>query len=538
MNVCAASSEVVTKDGISVQMFTDKDFYELGESVRTKIQVDNQNSKEISFWTTVELPDGVLSGNEKVRYEAILQTGETWSTPDGIEIENIIDAEDKETAEVTENVEHVEETEVVEVTENAGEKSRIGGWIILLVLILCAVTVFIVYKKKKGIWFPMLLLLVTIGSLVKPALLVQAENKLGEIKVECTILVDGKEADVVGTVNYVIYDDEEVQTTNIALETLSNTTTKVEQNTNSNSENDSDSVQESTTNQKKEETTESEKTDESEEPENPEEPENTDEPKSPEEPENPGEPENPEEPETPNEPENPEVPEDTTIVSYWNFEGEDALKDKATAGNTTETITLSGNAIISEGVLKVSAAANDYASIACNQENSDLYDLKNKTIIFKARISNNEGSNNSGDGLISKESAYTLYVENAETNRQSNFFYKVPDNEKNTTATVEQSTTTVNEWRVYAISMEVDEENSTGTLKVWKSTVENPSNASDYQLIVSEELSSLPEGLFEGTDTLYLGKRYSDLTKDRSMICEYSMIQVHDEGFELYEILT
>ena len=105
----------------------------------------------------------------------------------------------------------------------------------------------------------------------------------------------------------------------------------------------------------------------------------------------------------------PEIPDEPLpefedhLISKWDFEGDNALSDKASGGESKEAVTLSGSATVFGGILSVYGAYGSYASIDASA-GSDVYDLKNKTVVLKARISNDltEGPKNNISGLLSK----------------------------------------------------------------------------------------------------------------------------------------
>ena len=103
------------------------------------------------------------------------------------------------------------------------------------------------------------------------------------------------------------------------------------------------------------------------------------------------------------EPETEPEPLDEFLVSKWDFEGSNALMDKCTDGTVTEPIRTFGSTEVKSGILSVYGAAGSYATIEYPFE-SDITDLKNKTVVFKARISADltDGYKNNISGLFSK----------------------------------------------------------------------------------------------------------------------------------------
>ena len=186
VNVYAASSNAVTKDGLTAQLFTDKDVYKADESVKATVSVDNHSGKEVFVSVSVNVPDGVAVEGSTV-YDAVLQNGEIWTTSDGITMSA---------------------SDIASIGSAAatGDNMQVGYWIILTVLAVGGIIAFIVYGKNRKTWVSMMICLAMIGGLVTAAIPVQAADVSGSMEVNCIIQVDGKDAEVSATVNYVIYD--------------------------------------------------------------------------------------------------------------------------------------------------------------------------------------------------------------------------------------------------------------------------------------------------------------------------------------------
>ena len=185
LNAYAAQGNAVTQDGLTAQDFTDKDSYQTNESVNVTVRVDNHTGKDVFIRTEVEVPEGVTLANESAVYDAVLQDGQTWTTSGG-----------GASAEATGNV------------PTTGDTAKAGVWIVLAAFAVGGIALF-VYGRNKKTWLSMLLCLAMVGGLVTTALPVQAADIFGSMEVSCTIQVDGKDAEVLATISYVIYDDEE-----------------------------------------------------------------------------------------------------------------------------------------------------------------------------------------------------------------------------------------------------------------------------------------------------------------------------------------
>ena len=77
VNAYAASGNAITKDGITVQLFTDKASYTMNESVKATVQVENNTGKEVFVFANVKIPEGASLVSEKNAYDALLKEGES-----------------------------------------------------------------------------------------------------------------------------------------------------------------------------------------------------------------------------------------------------------------------------------------------------------------------------------------------------------------------------------------------------------------------------------------------------------------------------
>ena len=232
----------------------------------------------------------------------------------------------------------------------------------------------------------------------------------------------------------------------------------------------------------------------------------------------------------------PEVPApeghegfENTLLSSWNFKGDtdaDKLSDKASGGSSSDKMILaSAGAEVTDGVLKLSDAEGGYASIAA-PEGSDLYDLKGKTVVFKARIENG-ASPGTVAAIFSKKTAYDVYFQNASTDRSLTFRYRMGSYEMTQTS----FTTPQLEWRVYAIAVSAVDADNKCTITVYRSTVAEPASWKDFEVLVENTVENATADFLAGNDSIYLGKRHDHLTAVRGLASEFNMIRVY--GTEL-----
>lgn len=188
LNVMAAKSNAVTQDGLTAQLFTDKDSYKSGESVKASIQVDNNTGMDILIYANIDVPNGVTLASESAAFDAILKNGESWITQGGV-LFTPTSAAGSSTA--------------------TGDGMQAGFWIVLTALAVCGILALFVYGKNRITWLSIMLCLAMIGGMVVAAVPAEAAGISGEIPLSCTIQVDGKEAEISASVSYVVYEEIE-----------------------------------------------------------------------------------------------------------------------------------------------------------------------------------------------------------------------------------------------------------------------------------------------------------------------------------------
>ena len=233
LNAYAAESDAVTQDGLTAQLFTDKDSYQTNEEVNATVRVDNHTGKEVFISTSLNVPEGVKLASGSTSYEAVLQNGETWTTAEGITLPA---------------------SGAAGSAAATGDDVQVGFWGVLTALAVLGIIALIVFGKNKKTWLSVLLCMAMVGGLVTAAVPVQAADISGSIEVNCIIQIDGEDAAVSATVSYVIYDDADE-----AAEESTDSGSK-EESTDSGSEEestDSSSEEESTDSGSEEESTDS-----------------------------------------------------------------------------------------------------------------------------------------------------------------------------------------------------------------------------------------------------------------------------------------
>ena len=189
LNVMAAKSNAVTQDALTAQLFTDKDAYKAGESVKASVQVDNHTGREVFIFTQINVPESVKLAGDTTAFDARLQDGESWTTPGGV----TLSAGDVAAAGAT----------------ATGDNMQAGFYVILTALAVGGIMALLMYGKNRKTWLSVLLCLAMVGGMVVAAVPAQAADMNGDIQLSCAIQVDGKDTELSATVSYVIYDEAE-----------------------------------------------------------------------------------------------------------------------------------------------------------------------------------------------------------------------------------------------------------------------------------------------------------------------------------------
>lgn len=206
----AAQSDAVSKDGLTAQLFTDKDAYAANESVVVTVRVDNQIGKEVSIVTTINVPESAKLANESATYEAALKAGETWTTPE-VESEEGTIGSDAETEDATTGSDAETDSGAAGGDVETGDNMKAGLWIIMAVISVGTIIALLVVGKNRKTWITMILCLTMVGGLATATISSQAADVSDEIQLSCTISVDGKEETVSATVAYVIHIEESTE---------------------------------------------------------------------------------------------------------------------------------------------------------------------------------------------------------------------------------------------------------------------------------------------------------------------------------------
>ena len=181
LNIFAATGNAVTRDGLTAQLFTDKDFYNTGDSVKASVQ-------EVFIFAEINVPEVLKLASKSAAFDALLKDGESWITPGGVLLS-------------------ANRADIVGSSTATGDNMQAGFWVIITFLAVGSFAALFIYGKNKTTWLSIMLCIAMVGGMMAMAVPVQAGNTSEDIQLSCTIQVDGKAIDVSATVSYVIYDD-------------------------------------------------------------------------------------------------------------------------------------------------------------------------------------------------------------------------------------------------------------------------------------------------------------------------------------------
>ena len=191
LNVYEASSNAITQDGLTAQLFTDKNSYKAGEAVNASVSVYNNTGKEVFVFTQINVPVVVKLAGDTNTFDALLQDGESFNTVGG----------------TTQNLGGF--PSVASSSTATGDNMQAGFWIVLTALAVCGIGAMFVYGKNKKTWLSIMLCMAMVAGMVVTAVPAQAADMNGDIYLDCTVQVDGKDTEITATVSYVIYDEAE-----------------------------------------------------------------------------------------------------------------------------------------------------------------------------------------------------------------------------------------------------------------------------------------------------------------------------------------
>ena len=244
---------------------------------------------------------------------------------------------------------------------------------------------------------------------------------------------------------------------------------------------------------------------------------------------------------------------DTTIngslVTWWNFEGdteEDALKDKATHGESTDDLTKNGTGTaIADGVAYVPSAVEN--NLQMSAATADLTGVSSMTIYMKAKYS---GTNTDFADLFSYQGLYRIYKLKDSLSAdgavwEASAFATKNNSELGTVRIRPQSDGAVgiqpDEWFYLALTMEIDSDNKgTAILYVSKDglTYSGYETTMDF---TADILADLQIRQADTATTVALGKLISTSdvpTPDRGIDYWFDDVRIYNKVLTKTEIAT
>lgn len=211
-----------------------------------------------------------------------------------------------------------------------------------------------------------------------------------------------------------------------------------------------------------------------------------------------------------------------SLVTLLDFTGDtdkEQKKDKAPAGKAYDSIAVIGTASIADGIATVPADVGAYLSIKAT-DSSDIYDLKNKTLIFRAKMT-----------PVQTPGAVTAFVDapalsitqaNATTNYQMTVTPRIDNTNKAHMVTGAFAST---EDCTYAISMAEDTDAKTITFSFYQSK-----KTAEFTLLDTwSETYTDASATLQKTGNWIFGKRSNKLDKVSSSAFEFDDIRVYSK---------
>ena len=206
-----------------------------------------------------------------------------------------------------------------------------------------------------------------------------------------------------------------------------------------------------------------------------------------------------------------------TLVTHWDFDGENPYADKATSG-TAENLTVTGTVNTADGIAHIPDGAN-YLS-ASGAEGTDLYSFKNKTILIKAQVVRTGGW---VMGVFSTK-AGLCYV--CEGDKTGTLCYDDNTGTRVNIKSADKIKVSDLGYRMYAITIAYDEATGTTTFNTYISTSSDPTSAEDFVKVITETQTTAFNA--DGMEEIYLGKRADHLEKARNAISYIDDVKVFD----------
>lgn len=231
----------------------------------------------------------------------------------------------------------------------------------------------------------------------------------------------------------------------------------------------------------------------------------------------------------------------SSLITHWDFEGDSTTvyQDKSVGGVSADTLAVNGtDIVVKDGVAYIPNTKGTYLS-AAGGEGTDLNDLKNTTIVFKAALVNHEDGRGSVAAFASKGDAYAYVLQNEEGKNALTRYVRVNggNNTADSTGTNVVSTvaTVMNEFRIFTISFDYVEANGSENAKLkvnyYMSTKEVPESGADFVKLMDEQVIEVTtqDPVVQSDADFILGRRQDHLNKDRKLLCYFDDVKVYSE---------
>ena len=221
------------------------------------------------------------------------------------------------------------------------------------------------------------------------------------------------------------------------------------------------------------------------------------------------------------------------LITWWNFNGEMPYADKAGKGASPDKLTAYGNSTVSDGVAYIPNAEGAYLS-ASGKAGTDLNDFKNKTVVIKMAMKNDEEMRGNFAAIISKNNGFTYGVQNeAYGNRTT--MYATVNGVRNS---VDGGYNKMNEFRVFVMTFEYDEVEKVLTVNYYMSLNENPTKAEDFKIMLQTSIEVTTDDIIQSTNDIILGRAYNGLTKKINFYAWYDDVKIYSDIMTLDEVVA
>ena len=222
------------------------------------------------------------------------------------------------------------------------------------------------------------------------------------------------------------------------------------------------------------------------------------------------------------------------LVTWWNFNEENPYADKSYNGTSADNLTTFGDIKVSDGVAHIPNAAGAYLS-ASGKADTDLNDFKNKTVVIKMAMKNDEDMRGNFAAIISKNNSFTYGVQNqAYGNRTT--MYATVNGVRNS---VDGDYNKMNEFRIFVMTFDYDVVKKLLTVNYYMSDSENPTKSEDFKSMLHTTIQvTTNDSVIQSSNDIILGRSYNGLSKKINFDAWYDDVKVYSGIMTLDEIIA